>query len=86
MECKDKALSLIRESLDIDLFNYGCRYEQYLITHDQTMLNEIKTMLRHSSQNYDELALDYLAAGLTEEAEAIWEMAISEEATSPMTY
>ena len=86
LECKDKALSLIRESLDIDLFNYGCRYEQYLITHDQTMLNEIKTMLRHSSQNYDELALDYQAAGLTEEAEAIWEMAISEEATSPMTY
>ena len=84
--CKDMALSLIRESIDIDLFNYGCRYEQYLITHDQTMLNEIKTMLRHSSQNYDELALDYLAAGLTEEAEAIWEMAISEEAISPMTY
>ena len=40
----------------------------------------MKEMLRHSSQNYDELALDYCAAGLTEEARAIWNIAISEGA------
>ena len=49
-------------------------------------LTEMKEMLRKSSQNYDELALDYQAAGLDTEAEAIWNIAISEGAVSPMTY
>ena len=38
------------------------------------------------AKNYDELALDYLAAARVEEAQAIWEMAIAEQATTPMTY
>ena len=87
-----EALSLIEESLKYDLFNYGCRYEQFLLTESTEkqaateMLAEMKKMLRKSSQNYDELALDYCAAGLNEEARAIWDIAISEGAVSPMTY
>ena len=108
-----EALTLIDESLEYDLFNYGCRYEKYLIlsglgdasssrlekesssnastpqcpnAQADEVLAEMKQMLRRSAQNYDELALDYCAAGLTDEARAIWGIAISEGATSPMTY
>ena len=80
------ALALIDESLAFDQFNYGCRYEKYLIEGDGQILSEMKQMLRKSDQNYEELALDYSAAGLADEAKAIWQIAISEGATSPMTY
>ena len=46
----------------------------------------MKQMLRKSAQNYDEVALDYYAAGLIEEAKAIWQIAIEEGSTTPMTY
>ena len=82
----DSALTLIQESLEIDLFNYGCRYERYLIEQDETVLAEMIQMLRKSDQNYDEVALDYLAAGLREEAHSIWQIAIKEGAVTPMTY
>ena len=86
------ALALIDESLVCDLFNYGCRYEQYLLLRlsdgnaAEKALNEMKEMMRCSAQNYDELALDYVGAGLIEEAKAIWQIAIEEGATTPMTY
>jgi tetratricopeptide (TPR) repeat protein len=80
------ALVLIDESLKYDLFNYGCRYEKYLLEQDEDVLAEMKQMLRHSAQNYDEVALDYCAAGLSDEARAIWKLAIEEGATTPMTY
>ena len=78
--------NFIKESLCIDHFNYGCLYEEYLLTRDETLLDRLKTLLRKSSHNYDELALDYCAAGLNDEAHAIWNLAISEGAASPMTY
>ena len=81
-----EALILIDESLEYDLFNYGCRYEKYLLEKDDDVLTEMKEMLRKSAQNYDELALDYVAAGLYDEAKAIWQIAIEEGATTPMTY
>ena len=81
-----EALMLIDESLEYDRFNYGCRYEKYLLEQDDAILAEMKTMLRKSAQNYDEVALDYCAAGLTDEAKAIWQIAIEEGATTPMTY
>ena len=93
---RNEALALIRESLECDLFNYGCRYEKYLLEQDEDALTEMKQMMRKSAQNYDEVALDYCAAGLTEEAKAIWQIAIEEGqregepaamgATTPMTY
>jgi len=80
------ALILIDESLEYDLFNYGCRYEKFLLEKDEEVLAEMKEMLRKSAQNYDEVALDYVAAGLYDEAKAIWQIAIEEGATTPMTY
>ena len=79
-------LAFIEESLGFDHFNYGCLYEKYLLTKDESVLTELKTMLRKSCHNYDELALDYAQAGLREEALDIWKIAESEGAVSPMTY
>ena len=82
----NERLALIKESLQLDRFNYGILYEQYLLTKDKDVLKEMKRMMHKSSNNYDELALDYAAAGLTEDAKAIWDIAIGEGAVSPMTY
>ena len=81
-----EALALIDESLEIDLFNYGCRYEKFLLLHDEQVLAEMKEMMRRSADNYDEIALDYCAAGLDDEAKALWGIAIGEGAVTPMTY
>ena len=79
---KEEALAWIEKSLLLDHFNYGCRYEKYLLTGIDTL----KDLMRKASNNYDELALDYVAAGLYDEARSIWDIAISEDAVSPMTY
>lgn len=81
---KECALQVIDQALQIDHFNYGARYEQYLLTGEG--LDELKTLMHHNANNYDTLALEYNAAFLTREAEAIWQLAIEEGATTPMTY
>ena len=77
---KEQAMKVCQEALATDLFNYGCRYEQYLLTGDASLLGELKHLLQGLAKNYDELALDYQAAGRLEEAQAIWEMPIAEKA------
>ena len=66
---------LINESLVIDPFNYGCLFEQYLIAAadnmqfdaDKLLATFIK-LIRNSFNNYLEYALDYVHAGMYEEA------------------
>lgn len=82
----DEALKLIEESLEIDRFNYGCLFEKYIITGDDDTLQLLKTMMRRCANNYDEIALDYCAAGCTCEALKLWNIAIEEGALTPMTY
>lgn len=65
-------------SLSINHFNYGVLFEL-------DRLEEMRDLMRHDANNYDELALDYCAAGLWQEAVALWGMAIQEGAVSPMT-
>lgn len=81
-----EALKLIEESLEIDRFNYGCMFEKYIITGDDETLQLMKTMMRRCANNYDEIALDYCAAGCTCEALKLWSIAIEEGAATPMTY
>ena len=83
---KDEALRLIDESLAIDKFNFGCRYEKYLLTGAEEDLNELKELMRHDANNYDEIALDYCGAGCWEDAVSLWRVAIGEKAVTPMTY
>ena len=79
-----EALSLCEESLKIDRFNYGCRFEELLCGGgDQA---ELTDLMRGCSHNYDELALDYRAAGLDDEAGRVWTLAQAEGAVSIMSY
>ncbi len=86
MGYKERATKVISEALRTDLFNYGCRYEQYLLSHDKTVLTELQNLLQGMSKNYEELALDYLAAGMTDDAKSILTLAEEAGAASPMTY
>lgn len=65
---KEEALALIEESLKIDGFNMGCRFEQYLLTQDENLLTEMQHLMRRRSHSYIEYALDFAMAGLYDEA------------------
>ncbi len=64
----DEALQLIVESLKIDRFNMGVRFEQYLLTGDEKALSEMRTLMRGAAHVYIEYALDFATAGLYPEA------------------
>ena len=63
-----EALAWIEDSLAIDAFNMGCRYEKYLLTQQETDLDELKTLMRNWNHGYSEYSLDYAEAGMWEEA------------------
>ena len=79
-----EAEALISESLGIDAFNYGCRFEQLFLGGQGK--EELMALLRGERHSYDEIALDYYNAGLHEEACKVWSMAEECGAVSPMTY
>ena len=81
---QDEALELVAESLKIDRFNYGCRFEKLFMTGEGR--EELVTLMRDEAHNYDEIALDYANAGLHDEAIKVWSLAEEREATGPMTY
>ncbi|MDO4496397.1 MAG: DUF5107 domain-containing protein, partial [Bacteroidales bacterium] len=78
LDRNEEACAWIEASLQINLFNYGCLFEQ-----GQTDL--MKQLIHKDANNYDEVALDYCAAGLWQEAAQIWQMAAEEKAITPMT-
>lgn len=65
---RDAALQWIAASLEIDRFNMGCLFEQFLITSAEDVKKEIMELLQGNPQSYLEYAFDYAAAGLYEEA------------------
>ena len=79
----DEALALIAESLEIDKFNFGCRWVQYLL--DGSGLEEFVSLMRDEPENYDEVALDFCAAGLFDEADALWALGAERGALSEMS-
>ncbi len=79
-----EALELCAESLKIDRFNYGCRFEEILCGAGNEA--ELTELMRGCCHNYDELALDYKAAGLCDEASKVWSLAEKARAVSIMTY
>ena len=80
------AQKLIADSLEIDPFNYGCLFEQYLLSNDSTILEEMHRLMHGEIHNYEEVALDYAAAGLFDEAVLLLESGASVCPTTPMTY
>lgn len=76
---KDDAITLCKESLTFDRFNYGC-----LKVMGETDL--MMDLMHGNPHNYDELALDYAEAGLWKEADEVWELATRCGATTAMTH
>ena len=79
----NERLALIKESLQLDRFNYGIRYEQYLLTKDKDVLKEMTVMMHGNVYNYHELALDYAQAGLWQECIDILKLCKTKH---PLTY
>lgn len=82
-----EALAWIEDSIKIDRFNMGCRFEKYLITKDQAVLNEMNTIMRQWPHGYIEYALDFAGAGLYEEASQLLQESIQDTGeVYPMVY
>lgn len=72
------ASKLIEESISIDRFNYGCRFEAFLLAKGDNnlsvsgkLLHEFQTLMRNDRNNYLELSLDYAHAGFYESADHV---------------
>ncbi|MCR4860685.1 MAG: DUF5107 domain-containing protein [Bacteroidales bacterium] len=79
----DQALKLCADSLEIDSFNFGCRWVQLLLGAGDRA--EFVALMRGECENYDEIALDFCAAGRYEEADALWKLASETGALSEMS-
>lgn len=74
---------LLKESLEIDPLYMGCLYEQALSQAQDGALDSWKEKMREEAHNYLELSLDYMKAGMYEDAVTILN-ACPEE--NPMRY
>lgn len=83
---KEEAVALCIDSYITDKFNYGCMVTQYLATGDESIIADLCGLMHGNANNYDEIALDFTAAGLWEEAETVWKAAEKTGATTAMTY
>lgn len=94
MGCYAKAEALIDESLVMDKFNMGCRFESYLLNVLQgnpqkadAVKAEMKTLMRGAVHSYMEYAIDYASAGMYDEAVQLLSFVTEEtEITYPMVY
>ena len=77
----DSALEFCSKALRYDRFNYGCMYEEHLLT--QQPLEHLQELMHGSVYNYHELALDYAQAGLWQECIDILQLAADKH---PLTY
>ncbi len=83
---EQEALALIEDSLKIDIFNFASRFEQYLILNSSAVLSEMHKLMHGEIHNYEVVALDYIAAGMYDEAVRLLEDGIKVCSTTPMTY
>ena len=83
LDRKEEGLQWIAASYEKDHFNYGCMFEEHLLTGDQQPLKRIRELMHGSPQNYHELALDYALAGLW--LECIDVLQTAEAQNHPMT-
>lgn len=74
----EEAGKLIRESLDLDPFNFGALYESYLCGKEDN-LAELEKLIRDNIHNYVELALDYAWAGMFSEAISVLDLGIQKQ-------
>lgn len=73
----EDALALIHEALLIDPFNFGCKFEEYILKCEGDLWQGLSILMRNESHNYEELTLDYASAGCWNEALQVADLAIS---------
>ena len=84
---QDEALAWIRESYQIDPFNYLCMFEEHLLTDSNEPLEHMVELMHGNIYNYHEIALDYMHAGLQDEAILVLQTAIDHHVEeSPLTF
>lgn len=71
----------IAESMKMDSFNFGCLVISYLL--GDTTKEQIQSIMRADSHNYREIALDFIGAGLFDEAVTVLSMT---PLPHPLTY
>ena len=71
-----EALQWIDDSLALDRFNFGCMFEQLLLSSNETLRTVLIQRMRLDAHNYEELVLDYTSAGCWEEALQVIAMAL----------
>lgn len=82
-----EAKELIGKVLVSEKFNFGALYERYLISGSESDRTAMVEIMRRDSHNYEELALDYMNAGLMEECIGVLRIAIDVcTRVSPMVY
>lgn len=64
----EEAITWTNDSLAIDAFNFGCRFEKYLLTRNKEDLETCVKLMRGESRNYLELIIDYITSGCNVEA------------------
>jgi len=81
-----RALEFASKSLLLDHFNYGCMYEEHLLTGQPT--EHLQELMHDNEYNYHELALDYAQAGLWQECIDILHLSHTERTAPehPLTY
>ena len=83
----DAAQKFIDESLELDKFNSGSLFERYINSGASSDKASFIEIMRCESHNYEELALDYLNAGLYEECIGVLGVAVEVCCSvSPMVY
>lgn len=88
----DEAAKWALESLELDSFNFGCRYELYKVFSENgekekstEVLEELKPLMRGWNHNYIEIAIDYANAGQYSDAFNLLNL-IAESNTDPLTF
>lgn len=71
MDLNDKAKALIQDNMEIDPMDFGSMYEEILLTVDKKKETDFTSLLLENHNTYLELSIDYMEAGLYEEAENI---------------
>ena len=85
LDKKEEALAWIQESYRVDRFNYGCMFEEHLLSESDQPLEHLKKLMHGNVYNYHELALDYAQAGLWQECIGVLQLG-NDVQQHPLTY
>ena len=76
---KEEGVKWIEDSLALDSFNHGIRFEKYLITEDEQTLILMKKLIAGNIHTYIEYSIDYAMAGMFNEAQQLLAIGIDNQ-------